>query len=75
MTRFKKRQFKVGDEVLALLSIRNHPLHARYHGPYVIAKKVSEVDYVEYTRTAQGIVALPHKYVKGIHSTSWRSGS
>ena len=52
--RVKKRQFKVGDEVLALLSIPNHPLHARYHGPYVIAKKVSEVDYVEYTRTTQG---------------------
>ena len=44
--RVKKRQFKVGDEVLALLPIPNHPLQARYHGPYVIAKKVSEVDYV-----------------------------
>ena len=48
----------MGDEVLALLSIPNHPLHARYHGPYVIAKKVNEVDYVEYTRTAQGIVDI-----------------
>ena len=44
--RVKKRQFKVGDEVLVLLPIPNHPLQARYHGPYVIIKKVSEVDYV-----------------------------
>ena len=42
----KNRQFKVGDKVLALLPIPYQPLQARYSGPYVITKKVSEVDYV-----------------------------
>ena len=44
----------MGDEVLALLQIPNHPLQARYHDPYVIAKKVSEVDYVVNTPGCKG---------------------
>ena len=42
----KNRQFKVGEKALALLPIPYQPLQARYSGPYVIAKKVSDVDYV-----------------------------
>ena len=42
----KDRQFKVGEKVLALLSVPYQPLQDRYSGPYVINKKVSEVDYV-----------------------------
>ena len=42
----KNRQFNVGDKVLALLPIPYQPLQARYSGPYMITKKVSEVDYV-----------------------------
>lgn len=42
----KDRQFKVGDKVLVLLPIPNQPLQAWYSGPYVIIKKVNEVDYV-----------------------------
>lgn len=42
----KQRCFKVGDKVLVLLPLQNHPLQARYFGPYSVAKKVNEVDYV-----------------------------
>lgn len=42
----RKRTFKRGDKVLALLPIPGHPLRARYCGPYMVAKKLSEVDYV-----------------------------
>ena len=40
------RNFKVGDKVLALLKIPGTPLQARYYGPYVIEKKVSDLNYV-----------------------------
>ena len=42
----KQRHFRVGDKVLVLLPLQNHPLQARYFGPYSVAKKVNEVDYV-----------------------------
>ena len=42
----KKRCFKVGDRVLALLPILQQPLQARYCGPYLIIRKVNDVDYV-----------------------------
>lgn len=42
----KKRQFSPGDKVLVLLPVNNNYLTARYHGPYVIQKKVNETDYV-----------------------------
>ena len=38
----KNRQFNVGEKVLALLPIPYQPLQARYSGPYMITKKVSE---------------------------------
>ena len=42
----QKRTFKPGDKVLVILPIPGHPLRARYCSPYVIEKKVNEVDYV-----------------------------
>jgi len=45
----QSRTFNPGDKVLVLLPIHHHPLQARYCGPYVIEKKLSEVDYVVYT--------------------------
>ena len=42
----KQHHFRVGDKVLVLLPLQNHPLQARYFGPYSVAKKVNEVDYV-----------------------------
>jgi len=41
----KHRSFKPGDQVLMLLPISGHPLQARYHGPYVVERKVNNVDY------------------------------
>ena len=42
----KQQSFKPGDQVLLLLPISGHPLQARYHGPYVVERKVNDVDYV-----------------------------
>ena len=38
--------FKVGEKVLALLLLPNHPLQARFCGPYVVTKRVNDVNYV-----------------------------
>lgn len=40
------RQFQVGDEVLAFLPIPGSVLQAKFSGPYVIAEKLSDTDYV-----------------------------
>ena len=42
----RKRSFRMGDKVLALLPILQQPLQARYCGPYLITRKVSDLDYV-----------------------------
>ena len=42
----RDRSFRVGEKVLVLLPIPQHPLQARYCGPYVVTKKVSDLDYV-----------------------------
>ena len=42
----KSRSFKVGEKVLALLPIPQCPLQARYCGPYVVTRKVSNLDFV-----------------------------
>ncbi len=39
------RQFKPGDKVLMFLPIPGSSLQARYSGPYVIEKRVSDRDY------------------------------
>ena len=40
------RNFKEGDQVLALLSIPGRPLQARYFRPYTIARKMRDVNFV-----------------------------
>uniref|UniRef100_A0A8C1TD20 Gypsy retrotransposon integrase-like protein 1 n=1 Tax=Cyprinus carpio TaxID=7962 RepID=A0A8C1TD20_CYPCA len=40
------RSFQPGDEVLVLLPIQGSALSARFSGPYVVLKKISETDYV-----------------------------
>jgi len=42
----RDRSFRVGERVLVLLPIPQHPLQARYCGPYVVTKKIGELDYV-----------------------------
>ncbi|KAJ8036166.1 hypothetical protein HOLleu_20053 [Holothuria leucospilota] len=41
-----KREFKPGDKVLVFLHVSGQPLQARFQGPYVIERKVSDTDYV-----------------------------
>ncbi|KAJ8038322.1 hypothetical protein HOLleu_15710 [Holothuria leucospilota] len=41
-----KREFKPGDKVLVFLPVSGQPLQARFQGPYVIERKVSDTDYV-----------------------------
>src|SRR6218665_1197110 len=38
--------FEVGEKVLVLLPLRGKPLLAKYSGPYVVTKRLNEVDYV-----------------------------
>ena len=42
----KERTFQQGEKVLLLLPISGDPMKARYQGPYMIQKKISEVNYV-----------------------------
>ena len=42
----RTRQFKPGDKVLILLPIHVHPLQAQYSGPFVVERRVNDVDYV-----------------------------
>jgi len=40
-----ERTFHVVDKVLALLPLTDSPLKAKYHGPYVVTRKLSDSDY------------------------------
>ncbi|KAJ8032404.1 hypothetical protein HOLleu_25921 [Holothuria leucospilota] len=41
-----KREFKPGDKVLVFLPVSGQPLQARFQGPYVIERKVSDTEYL-----------------------------
>ena len=41
-----KRKFEPGQTVLALLPVPGKPLQARYFGPYLIDKKLSDLNYI-----------------------------
>ena len=45
----KERKFSPGDKVLVFLPVTGRPLQARYFGPYVIEKKISDTDYIVLT--------------------------
>ena len=40
------RTFVPGDKVLVLLPIPGKPLHAKFHGPYIVEEQLGPVDYV-----------------------------
>ena len=46
----QKWTFKPGEKVLVILPIPGHPLRARFCGPYIVQRKVNDVDYVVYIR-------------------------
>ena len=52
--------FKVGEKVLALLPLHKQPLQARYCGPYVVTKRVGDVNYVIHTPDRRKTQRLCH---------------
>lgn len=56
----KLRSFSPGDKVLVLLPVPGSALQARYHGPYQVKEKVSELDYVIMTSDRKKKTRLCH---------------
>ncbi|WP_435362536.1 hypothetical protein, partial [Klebsiella pneumoniae] len=56
----KVRELKIGDEVLALLPVQGRPLAARYSGPYRVAKRIGDIDYVISTPDRRKATQLCH---------------
>ena len=54
------RNFKEGDQVLALLPIPGRPIHARYFGPYSVDRKISDVNYIVHTPERRKSKQLRH---------------
>ena len=55
-----KRSFIPGDKVLVLLPVTGKPLEARFYGPYVVKKKVGELNYVVRTPNRRKETQLCH---------------
>ena len=55
-----KREFKPGEKVLALLPVTGNPLQARYFGPYIVEKKLSDLNYVIVTPDRRKRTQLCH---------------
>ena len=58
--------FKTGDKVLVLLPVPGSVLHAKFSGPYVIATKLSDTDYVVKTPERKRTSRV-RKYAKTLH--------
>ena len=56
----QKRTFKVGEKVLALLPLPRQPLQARFCGPYVVTRKVGDVNYIIHTPDRRRTERLCH---------------
>ena len=54
------RTFKPGDKVLVLFPLQGNPLQARFHGPYEIQTKVSNLNYVVKTPDRRKPTQLCH---------------
>ena len=54
------RYFQAGDKVFVLLPLSGHPLKARFHGPYEIIRKVSDLNYVLKTPDRRKKIQLCH---------------
>ena len=54
------RNFQAGDKVFVLLPLSGHPLKARFHGPYEIIRKVSDLIYVLRTPDRRKEIQLCH---------------
>ena len=56
----KVRTFEPGEEVLVLLPLQGKPLAAKFSGPYVVKKKVRDLDYLIATPDRRKGVQLCH---------------
>ena len=45
----QQRTFKVGEKVLVFLPLPRQPLQARFSGPYIVTKRVGNVNYIIHT--------------------------
>jgi len=71
----RDRSLRVGEKVLALLPIPQHPLQARYCGPYVMTRKISELDYIIATPDRHKSQRLCHvNMLKKYHGKETASG-
>ena len=55
-----ERSFKPGQKVLALLPVPGNPLNSRFFGPYVIQKKLSNLNYLVVTPDRRKQTQLCH---------------
>ena len=55
-----ERNFKPGQKVLALLPVPGNPLNSRFFGPYVIQKKLSNLNYLVVTPDRRKQTQLCH---------------
>ncbi|XP_030271930.1 uncharacterized protein LOC115581177 isoform X1 [Sparus aurata] len=58
--RAESREFSPGDQVLALLPLVGSPFQAKFCGPYMVAKKVSDLNYLISTPDRKKSVQLCH---------------
>lgn len=58
--RSEKRQFMPGDQVLALLPVEGSLFQARYSGPFVVVKQVSDLNYLIATPDRRKSTQLCH---------------
>ena len=59
----KEREFNPGDKVLVLLPIIGNPLQTRYHGSYVIEKRINNLNYIIQTPDRRKQWQLCHIYM------------
>ena len=54
------RAYKSGDKVLVLFPVTGQPLQAKYMGPYIVDKQISDVDYLIRTPDRRKSTQLCH---------------
>ncbi len=70
------RTFQPGDEVLVLLPVPGSSLSARFFGPYVVKKRVSETDYMLYTPDQKRKTCVCHlNMLKAYHTRELSTAS
>ncbi|XP_074648994.1 uncharacterized protein LOC141904313 [Tubulanus polymorphus] len=56
----RNRKFNCGDKVLVLFPIRTDSLTAKFHGPYIVQKRLNDVDYLIQTPDRRKELQLCH---------------